>query len=81
MRVVLCTVLILLSGCRILVVSSEGGTVVSRSGLNDCRNGAACSLEVTPGRRFSDSFAAVAEPGYRFAGWQSGPRHLCGSSL
>ncbi len=55
--------------------------VVSRTGLNDCRNDAACSIEIKPGKRFSDSFAAIAEPGYRFAGWQSGPRHLCGDSL
>lgn len=65
--VALCTIL-LLGGCRLNVISEEGGTVSSGSGNYDCASGQTCSQELPPGV-FSETFTAAAAADYRFAGW------------
>lgn len=51
--------------------------MLSSSGLHDCPEAQSCVIDVD-GVPFSDTFTAIAAPGYRFAGWQEG---LCGGQL
>jgi hypothetical protein len=71
------SLLILLTSCRIIQTVPEGGSIVSRTGMHDCAEGQTCIIDVN-GTVFSDTFIAVAKPGYRFTGWGKG---LCGGSL
>lgn len=70
--------MLLVQGCRIIQVVPEGGDVVSSSGLRDCPARQTCVVNVD-GVPFSDTFTAVAAPGYRFIGWRQ--ETLCGGKL
>ena len=72
--------LLLLSGCKITQVVPEGGTIVSRTGEADCAANQTCEIDVVNGTEFFDTFTAVADHGYRFAGWKQADGHLCGGS-
>jgi len=72
--------LLLLTGCKITQVVPDGGTIVSRTGERDCAANQTCEIDVVNGAEFSDTFTAVADHGYRFAGWKQADGHLCGSS-
>lgn len=63
--------ILFVQGCRITQVVPEGGSVVSSSGLHNCPAEQTCVLDIEGGV-FSDTFTAVAAPGYRFVGWQQG---------
>jgi len=72
--------LLLLTGCKITQVVPDGGTIVSRTGERDCAANQTCEIDVVNGAEFSDTFTAVADHGYRFAGWKQADGHLCGGS-
>lgn len=73
------TLTFVLSGCRLEVVQTGGGQVVSGSGRYDCEAdiGNSCVWDIND-NYFSDSFTAVPEPGYRFAGWSETNSTVCG---
>ena len=71
--------LLTLSGCRITQVVPQGGFISSASGVRDCQAGQTCVITID-GVLFSDTFTAVAAPGYRFVGWQAGQGSLCAGS-
>lgn len=67
-------------GCRITQVVPEGGSVSSGSGQHDCQAGQTCVVAID-GVAFSDTFTAVAAPGYQFVGWRTGKGSLCGGQV
>ncbi|MBP8924962.1 MAG: fibronectin type III domain-containing protein [Pseudomonadales bacterium] len=69
--------LVMLQACKIQITAPEGGSVISRSGANDCASGRVCRVDV-PNFRFADTFTAVPKPGYVFTGWVSGRDYFCG---
>ena len=71
---------LLLTGCKITQVVPEGGTIVSRTGETDCAANQTCEIDVVSGEAFSDTFTAVADPGYRFVEWKQASGYLCGGS-
>jgi hypothetical protein len=68
-----------LQACRINQVVPAGGQIVSASGVHDCQAGQICVIDID-GVPFSDTFTAVAEPGFHFAGWKTGQGSLCAGS-
>jgi hypothetical protein len=68
----------LLAGCKLVVVSPQGGDVTSLSNTRNCAGGSLCEIDVK--KQFSESFTAVAKPGYQFVRWQKGTDFLCGDS-
>jgi hypothetical protein len=77
---VIIVLLLLSQGCRITQVVPEGGAIISDSGVRDCPASQTCVAEID-GVPFSDTFTAVAAPGYRFVGWLHGDISLCAGSL
>jgi hypothetical protein len=63
-------------------VVPEGGFIESTSGLYNCPAGQTCTVAID-GVPFSDTFTAVAAPGYRFVGWrkQGDQPSLCADSV
>lgn len=59
--------LLLIAGCRLVLTPGDGGTIVSASGLNDCDQ-TECIISNESG--IEDTFTAVPNNGYEFAGWQ-----------
>lgn len=70
---------VLLMGSKVIIHVPEGGSVVSSSGLVACSAGEVCTVDIDP-RHFSETFIAVAEPGYTFAGWGKAPGAVCRAS-
>jgi len=68
----------LFPGCKIIQTVGEGGNIVSRTGENHCTGQHTCTIDVEDGEEFSDTFTAVASPGYRFVGWRKQHKYLCG---
>ncbi|MFC1579264.1 RCC1 domain-containing protein [Pseudomonadota bacterium] len=68
-----------LAGCKIQIALPKGGNVFTESGSYDCLSGQACTIDVYD-TFFDETFIAVAEPGYRFAGWKKRDKGLCGGS-
>lgn len=72
---VLLSLTALLGGCKLAVIAVEGGEVLSLlSGT--CSAGTVCIQDINSDD-FSDTFTAVAEPGWYFAGWNSGDGFFC----
>ena len=71
--------LLLLGGCKIVITTPEGGSVVTESGAYRCAAGETCEIDVID-LFFQENFVARAEPGYYFAGWRKQDRGLCGGS-
>lgn len=69
----------LLSGCYLKIITTEGGYIESASTYRDCPSGQACEVIVDT-INFSETFTAIANPGYEFKGWASGPGFVCGSA-
>lgn len=60
-----------LGGCKLTVVVDPGGQVFSASGDYSCAGGStSCPYTVPDTGPFVESFAATANPGYKFAGWE-----------
>jgi Divergent InlB B-repeat domain len=69
----------LVTGCKLAVIVNLGGTVQSLSGTRNCAEGTICNINITD-VNFSESFTAVAKPGYQFVKWQKGSDFFCGDS-
>lgn len=72
--------IVALSGCKIIMSSTEGGYISSRTGDNDCQELDVCEIDVENGTEFSDTFTAVPNEGYVFIGWREGFAQLCGGA-
>lgn len=70
---------VLLMGSKVIIHVPEGGSVVSSSGLVACSAGEVCTVDIDP-QHFSETFIAVAEPGYQFADWGKAPGAVCKAS-
>ena len=68
-----------LSGCKLAVMVSSAGYVQSHSGTQNCHGPDYCEFEITDAD-FSETFTAVARPGYEFVQWQDGEGFLCAGS-
>lgn len=71
---------LVISACQITQQVPANGYIVSSSGMYDCAEGETCIIDVVNGAGFSDTFTAVANPGYRFVAWQQADKYLCGGS-
>ena len=67
-----------LSACRIEIENSEGGQVVSESGRYDCTAGPeqSCLWDIDDAF-FSEVFTAIPASGYRFTGWSPHDSNVC----
>ncbi len=72
--------LLFLQGCKITQVVPANGAIVSRTGNYNCAAGQTCVIDVVNGSVFSDTFTAVPDAGYRFAGWKKQSGYLCGGN-
>lgn len=70
--------LLFLVGCRIVVHVPEGGQVMSDQGLV-CSAGESCEIDVAD-MAYTESFEAVASPGYAFSHWKTSIDGLCGGT-
>ncbi len=77
--VILCSVLVL-PGCKIVQQVGSGGHVVSSSGQFDCAEGRTCEIDLPNGEPFTETFTAVPNNGYEFAGWRSSESYMCSGS-
>jgi hypothetical protein len=78
--VVISLALFALAGCRLGVIVTEGGDVVSGTGTRDCAAGSVCEFEIND-TNFIDTFTAVAKPGYQFVKWRGGSDFFCGDQV
>lgn len=69
-----------ITGCKLAVIVGEGGDVVSQSGNNDCSGPDYCIIDITS-PTFSETFTAVARPGYEFVKWQDGWGFQCADQV
>lgn len=72
------TALLGLSACKIIATSPDEGSIVTATGNNDCGSGETCEFDVENGSEFSETYTAVANPGYLFQAWREDPNYLCG---
>lgn len=70
---------VVVTGCKLAVMVPSGGDVTSASGTRNCSGKSVCEFEITS-PTFSDSFTAVAKPGYQFVKWNTGGGFLCPNS-
>lgn len=71
---------LVMSGCKIVILSHNVGEVATESGKNSCPALQSCIIDVTD-IYFNEVFLGSAtHPNYRFKGWLKGERHLCGGS-
>lgn len=79
---VLVTIFSLVTGCKVAVMVSSGGDVISQSGARDCLGPKTCEFEAVDAT-FDETFTAVANEGYVFSRWEKGKqdsRFLCKGS-
>ncbi|MDO8863126.1 hypothetical protein Q6D67_15575 [Haliea sp. E1-2-M8] len=77
-RLLVLAAMLLLTGCKIVILSHNVGGVVSASGAHDCPAGQSCQIDVAD-IHFRETFQALpGHANYRFKGWLKGGRHLCG---
>lgn len=67
------------SACRLEVIVGDGGLVNSASGHRDCPSASYCINDIEDAS-FSDSFTAIANPGYEFVRWHDGSGFFCSGS-
>lgn len=72
---------VVVSACRIQVSTSAGGSIQTASGSYFCGADAECSAVEVTDTNFDETFIAVPDSGFKFAGWRSRNRGLCGGSL
>lgn len=77
-------VIITMSGCKIAVMVPAGGKVVSSSATRGCdgtEEGRFCTFDIShQSLPFSESFTAIARPGWQFVRWERGSAFLCADS-
>ncbi len=69
---------LLLSGCKIIIQVPLNGSVQSLSGTYTCSAGSDCEIDISD-TAFNETFEAIPAPGYVFAGWAKVPASLCGN--
>lgn len=79
MRILILLLAFTLTGCKLAVIVSSGGDVTSGSDARNCGGGSFCEFGITD-PNFSETFTAVARPGFEFQKWQGGPNFFCGDS-
>lgn len=72
-------VALLMTGCKLALLVTANGDVLSSSGTRDCAGGRICEFDVTAAG-FSETFTATARPGYEFSKWQAGDYYQCANS-
>lgn len=75
----LLSIAILMTGCKLAVIVVEGGEVSSSGWRGTCVAGNICSV-VVDDPNFSEIFTAVPDPGWQFVKWNKGGRMFCGDS-
>ena len=64
----------LATGCKLALMVPAGGEVTSASTTRDCNGGSGgnfCTYDISSeSLPFSESFTAIAKPGYQFVKWQ-----------
>jgi predicted secreted Zn-dependent protease len=70
---------VLLMGSKIIIEVPAGGSIESSSGLFACAAGEVCTIEVNEGG-LTETFTAIADPGFAFHSWADGPGALCAGS-
>jgi hypothetical protein len=71
---------VVMTGCKLQVIVSKGGSVASESDTRNCYGGKVCEFEVTDAY-FAEAFTAEARVGYVFSHWASGDGFLCVDSV
>lgn len=77
-RFTLLAALFLITGCRVVIVGSEGGVVSLDSG-SSCSLASSCQIEVTD-THYDETFTAIADPGFEFSHWKNRPNGFFGDS-
>lgn len=77
---VILAVTALATGCKVALMVPSGGNVTSASGTKNCTGGSLCEHNIT-GATFSETFTAVAKPGYVFSKWSAGSGFMCANSV
>lgn len=75
----LSTLVLALGGCKIVLEPEEGGSIRSENGRRTCA-GPTCTIDIWWDGGYSETFYAIPNRGYEFAGWKKGPGLLCGGS-
>ena len=70
---------LLLGGCKLVVITVEGGNIGTASGRHSCFESNICVIEVN-NTSFNETFIATPTEGYVFSHWLSGENMLCGGS-
>jgi len=70
---------LVLSGCKLAVMVSSHGSVLSASGTRNCTGPDYCEFIISDAD-FSETFTAVPQPGFTFVEWQSGNGFICADS-
>tara|TARA_R110001599_G_scaffold353866_1_gene600958 strand:+ start:79042 stop:80013 length:972 start_codon:yes stop_codon:yes gene_type:complete len=70
---------LLLMGSKLIIHVPEGGAVMSSSGLFACDTGESCTIDIDD-QHFSETFTAVAAPGYTFSHWGDNAGAICSGS-
>lgn len=70
--------LVVLTGCKIVIETPPEGRVVSESGSFSCGASSKCTVSVDD-TLFSETFRAISvDPNYQFTGWRKRQKGLCG---
>lgn len=71
-------IVLLMAGCKVVIVVPEGGKVLSDNGI-ECLAGQTCVLNIDH-TNFDDRFHAVPDEGYVFEQWQATHGYFCGGA-
>ncbi len=71
--------LLLASGCKLILINPEGGLMASTSGTRDCRAPTVCTFEITDAT-FDETWTAVPDPLWEFVRWSDGTDFVCAGS-
>ena len=67
-----------LSGCKIELSTTTGGSIQTLSGRFSCEPGSNCAAVDVSDLFFDETFVGEPESGFRFVGWRRRDRGLCG---
>ncbi|GAB3322739.1 hypothetical protein [Haliea atlantica] len=70
----------ILSGCKIQMSTSPGGTITTQSGSFTCRPNTRCPTIDVNDIHFDETFVARPQAGYEFVGWKKRHRGMCGGN-
>lgn len=78
-KLVLTCLLLTLAGCKLAVIVTSGGDIISASSTRDCASETICEF-TTLSDDFAETFTAIPREGYVFKQWAAGPGFMCGDS-